>query len=51
MEINWISVIENGNPKKDGGYLVTYISCSSGPKVAITRNQLITEVNNALHID
>lgn len=39
MEINWISVIKNGNPKEDGEYLVTYIDGTGSPKVTITRWQ------------
>lgn len=39
MEINWISVIKNGNPKKDDDYLVTYIDRTGGPKVTIKRYQ------------
>lgn len=39
MEINWISVIKNGNPKEDGEYLATYVPYSGGPKVAIQRFQ------------
>lgn len=39
MEINWISVIKNGNPKEDGEYLVTYIDGASNPRVTIRRWQ------------
>ena len=39
MEINWISVIKNGNPKEDGEYLVTYIDGVSNPKVTVKRWQ------------
>ena len=37
MEINWISVIKNGNPKEEGDYLVTYIDGVSKPKVTVKR--------------
>ena len=37
MEIDWISVIKNGNPKEEGEYLVTYIDGVSRPKVTVTR--------------
>ena len=39
MEINWISVIKNGNPKEDGEYLVTYIGGTGSPKVTVQRWQ------------
>ena len=39
MEIKWISVIKNGNPKENGEYLVTYISSTSKPKVTVCRWQ------------
>ena len=42
MEINWISVIKNGNPKEDGDYCVTYIDGTGNPKVTVKRWQANT---------
>lgn len=39
MDINWTSVIKNGNPKEDGDYLVTYMNAAGSPKVTIERWQ------------